>query len=587
MKKWWILFIVCIANTHSLRASSKTNQYAQITTPQNTVFLGKVFPVDILLNTPSPPQAPTLNNLPNFHITTLQNAKPTPTPNTYLFRYAFRATSPGKQTIPPLKFTYKNGTISTRPLPIQVKKPKKTDRMTLELKLSKNVVYKGEPLLLSVRWDTTYPLSTIRAVDFNFPYFSDPRFKLLNRYEPQAEKNKNATGLPVQGTRILAKRKSYTKNKTRHQTLTFSKLLIPQKTGKFTLPQATLLCAAEKEKPHKKRRNRNAAFQYPAYFNNTFFNRNATTKNWTRIYTESATPTLEVKPLPTKNRPQLFNGMIGNYSISVQAQPRHIHVGDPITLTIEIKAKTFMENIKFPPLRYQPLLLNKFKIPSERALPDLTHTSKIYTQTIRPLSTNIVEIPALQLAYFSPTSNAYIIAKSTPIPITIDPALPIAIFQNTPNTNPLCLACKIILILLSLLLTALTIWGTRLLIQHHKKHAKIKKQAEKALHQFKKSCAKIEKTQTTKQAIYTQLDQALRSYFAARFNLHPNALTFKEIRTILQNTPSNTIDQLETLFNLCEAYRFTQQYNEPANPTPILTQAQQQINQLEKKLSTL
>lgn len=116
-----------------------------------------------------------------------------------------------------------------------------------------------------------------------------------------------------------------------------------------------------------------------------------TGQSWTRIFTESEPLELEVKPLPAEGRPDLFNGMVGEYGIEVEAEPTDVRVGEPITLTIKVTATHFMENIFLQPLRYQPYLVNRFEIPTDRSLPQLIGKSKIYTQTIRPLSTSNTE----------------------------------------------------------------------------------------------------------------------------------------------------------------------------------------------------
>ena len=588
MKKTWIIFLFSLIHLVGIFADSpKPSLFAQVTPSQKEVFLGQVFFVDVLINMPVTSISPQPKDLSNFHVTQIKPLTLTQTTNTYLLRYAFRAKKEGHQKIPALTFSSKNKTVKSKPVSISVKTPKKSDKMSLKLTLSKQTVYQGEPILLTTTWDSTYPFTAIKSVDFNFPYFNDPRFKIQNRYQPKVENKKSTTGLPVQGTRILATRKTYKKENKKHQTLRFSLLLTPKKTGKIILPRASILCAAQKDWNNKRRRNY-SAFQYPAYFNNTFFDRNITSKKWIRIYALSQSPILHVKPLPTANRPDLFQGMIGDYTFSISAAPLQVHLGEPITLTIKIQAKQVMENITFPSLHHQPALLTHFEIPAERALPQLTTTNKIYTQTIRPLSTNLTEIPALQLAYFSPTSNKYVIAKSAPIKIKVLPAEKIKVFQNTDATtsNPFCFACRILLIFTSLALLFGFIWLLRKYIQKRKQRIRKKVRAEKAYKTFKSTTLKIEQKEAKKRALYIQLDYALRSYFSNRFGFNADALTFREIQTHLLKMEIDPIltEELKTLFNRCEAYRFTTHYDEPTEPKTILNTTRTLIDQLEKKM---
>ena len=432
MDFWKRTFLVAALLSGAISAMAETNYFAQATSAQTNVFLGQVFTVDVIVKAPEKPDAPDLENLPGFNATVLDAGTATTHSNTFLYRYAFRATEPGDLTIPPLLF----GNLATAPLAIHATKPQTSDRMKLDQTLSTPSVFVGEPVLLTTVWDSTYPFGALKAVDFNFPILSDPRFQTLEPYEPEKESKKQSTGLPVQGTRVLATRRSYKVEEVQHQSLLFSKILIPKKAGKLTIPPSTLLCAAEKEKTTLSPRGRRNAFQYPAYFDNTFFDQNLSDGHYLRIYTESAPLALEVKPLPTEGRPALFNGMVGNFSIAVSADPVNVRVGEPITLTITVSSTGWVENIFFPPLRYQPLLLNRFEIPSERSLPQRNEKSKTYTQTIRPLSEEIDEIPPIQLAFFSPESNAYIVVKSRPIPLKVSAAETIAAYGMDYRARP-------------------------------------------------------------------------------------------------------------------------------------------------------
>jgi len=408
-----------------------TNFYAQASVSETNIFLGQVINLDILVHAEQKPDVPKLE-LADFNTTTILTGQNSSETNTWLYRFALRAKQKGDLSVPALRF----GSTYTQPVSIRADKPRATDRMTLNQQASADSVYVGEPVLLTTTWDSTYQFGAIKAVDFHFQILNDDRFQLLEIYEPEKEKNTQTTGLPVHGTRVLATRKSYRVGDIQHQALTFSKILIPKKSGKMILASATLLCAAEKEKEINNK-TRRSAFQYPAYFDNTFFDQNVTGDQWIRIYTESQPLELEIKPLPTEGRPALFNGMVGDYTIEVSAEPTQVCVGDPITLTVKITAAEYMENIFFEPLRYQPYLVNRFEIPSDRSLPLREGKSKIYTQTIRPLSTSNNEVPPIQLSFFNPASNAYMTLESGAIPITVSPADEISVFGGAADQHRL------------------------------------------------------------------------------------------------------------------------------------------------------
>jgi len=604
MAFWKHLFIVAALAGGTAQAE---NFYAQASTAQTNVFLGQVFTVDVLVKAPELPDAPDVGNLSGFNATVLDAGSATGKTNTYLFRYAFRATEAGELTVPALRF----GSVSTAPLAIHAAKPEPTDRMALVQKLSSRSVFVGEPVVLTTVWDSTYPFGALKAVDFNFPILNDPRFQILEPYEPEKEKDGQTTGLPVQGTRVLATRRSYKAGEVQHQSLAFSKILIPKKAGKLSISPSTLLCAAEKEKKTLSPRGRHNAFQYPAYFDNTFFDQNLTDGDYVRIYTESAPLALEVKLLPAEGRPALFNGMVGDFTIAVSADPVAVRVGEPVTLAITVASAGFMENIFFPPLRYQPLLVNCFEIPAERSLPQQSGKSKTYIQTIRPLSTNITEVPPIQLAFFSPASNAYVVVESAPIPLKVSPAESVAAYgmdyrtrlrtaeggirQNheAPDmleSRPLpMLGWAHPLLLAALLLLPPLLAGGVELVAHlgeRKEHIHRTAKAARAYRVYRKNAAHIARKHQMKSEIHGDLDRVLRAYLGDRLHLNPGALSFREAEARLAEAGADfqTLEKLRELFTRCEAYRFTTGYDEPGNARQIVRDANRIVKAIERSL---
>ena len=588
-------------------AQASTNFYASASASETNVFLGQVFNVDVVVKAGEKPELPRLGELADFNVTVLADGQPTSAAHTWLYRFSFRATREGELVLPSLRF----GSVTTLPLHILAKRPEASDRMQLTQSLSKTSVYLGEPVLLTTLWDSTYPFGAIKAVDLHFPLFNDKRFQMMELYEPEKEKQKQTTGLPVHGTRVLATRRNYAEGEVQHQSLAFSKLLIPKQSGEIILPPATLLCAAEDEKDPKNRRGR-SAFQYPSYFDNTFFNQNVTGGTWARIYTESKALALNVKPLPQESRPDLFNGMVGDFTIAVEAEPTEVRVGEPVTLKITITAAQFMENIFFQPLRYQPLLINRFDIPEDRALPLREGKSKIYTQTIRPLSSQISQIPPLQLSFFQPASNAYITIESAPIRLSVSPAEQIGVFggdsmqhrlhtveegirHNYENPDMLVSHRRPLLgwthpvMAIALLLLPPFIGGGVLLATlfgEKKHHIHRTAKAARAYKIFRKNAAHITRGPSMKSEIYSELDRVLRVYLGDRLHLNPGALSFRDARIQLAafGADTQTLEDLQALFTRCEAYRFTTAHNEPGNAKQILRNAIRIVKSIERKL---
>src|SRR5207237_5080040 len=56
---------------------------------------------------------------------------------------------------------------------------------------------------------------------------------------------------------------------------------------------------------------------------------------------------LEVKPLP-KNAPPSFSGAIGNFTMTTDAKPKTVQVGDPITITSTISGRGNFDRVNAP-----------------------------------------------------------------------------------------------------------------------------------------------------------------------------------------------------------------------------------------------
>ncbi len=139
------------------------------------------------------------------------------------------------------------------------------------------------------------------------------------------------------------------------------------------------------------------------------------------VYSKIAVPAepvkLKIKPFPEKNKPLSFTGLSGDISAEVSAEPREVHIGDPITLKIRLKGLNNPES-KLPSLK--SLLGDNFDIPDTRSYDDIKEDTREITQTIRVRSTETKEIPALVFSYFDTNSGKYKEIATTPIPLKIE-----------------------------------------------------------------------------------------------------------------------------------------------------------------------
>ena len=134
---------------------------------------------------------------------------------------------------------------------------------------------------------------------------------------------------------------------------------------------------------------------------------------------------IEVKPLPEAGKPLNFRGAVGAFELAVKASPLSVSVGDPISLDFEVSGPGNYETLQSPALptdqasRWRTYEARKIVDPTEIS-DGATSGRATFTQIVMPQA-EVTEIPAFELPFFNPTTGAYEIRKTNPIPITVTP----------------------------------------------------------------------------------------------------------------------------------------------------------------------
>ena len=138
-------------------------------------------------------------------------------------------------------------------------------------------------------------------------------------------------------------------------------------------------------------------------------------------------PSVRVKAraLPDAGKPASFRGAVGEFEVRTSARPSEVAVGDPITLSVAIvdlsKGGNELTTLQPPPID-QASLGGAFRVPTDPLAGTVDGSVKSFTQTIRPTSADLKQIPPIEFSYFDPTKGAYATARSQPIPIRVSPS---------------------------------------------------------------------------------------------------------------------------------------------------------------------
>jgi hypothetical protein len=410
-----IIFFIACTSSYASDLSAKA-------VAENTeVYTGETFSFQIQVTGSENPEQPDLSNLEGFRVQFLGGSQNSSSSITiingqmtknerkgYVFNYQLTPEKTGPLAIPSIEIRSGNDTVRTDPLVIVARRPSETDDFKLRLMLSKQTCYVGEPVILTVTW---FIGKNVNNFSFNLPVIYDKRFEFS---DPEVDKSsgKKLYRIQLGGAEVIGEEGQEMLDGKRFTTISFKKVLIPVESGTIPIDQATLTCSAQTGY------SRRSDDPFSNFFDDDFF-RSSRRAVYKTVVVPSNNITLTVRELPKEGRPANFTGNIGNYQIESSASPLKVNVGDPITLTVKLKGPEYLEHVELPPLNAQADFKSRFKIPEERASAEIKGNSKIFTQTIRPLSPDVNEIPPVELPYFDTEKGEYRIAKSEPIPLTV------------------------------------------------------------------------------------------------------------------------------------------------------------------------
>lgn len=141
----------------------------------------------------------------------------------------------------------------------------------------------------------------------------------------------------------------------------------------------------------------------------------------TSLHAETAPLKIEVKPLPSKDKPPSFTGAVGKYTFQVRLDsPKEVSVGDKLNVVISIGGpQDTLANVLLPELCCLPGMSGLFKLSDLPPSSVIKDSVKQFSVEMRPLSANVREIPSLEFSYFDPESQQFKTLRSEPIPIIV------------------------------------------------------------------------------------------------------------------------------------------------------------------------
>jgi hypothetical protein len=138
------------------------------------------------------------------------------------------------------------------------------------------------------------------------------------------------------------------------------------------------------------------------------------------IYAVGKAAHVEVKSVPEDGRPGSFTGGVGKFTLEASLTPQKAKVGDPMTLTLTAAGRGNLEDIRAPDLTRLESFTKSFRI--YEATAESKGSRKLFTYSIRPLTSEVREVPTVPFSFFDVEQERYVSIPTPPIPIQIEEA---------------------------------------------------------------------------------------------------------------------------------------------------------------------
>lgn len=192
-------------------------------------------------------------------------------------------------------------------------------------------------------------------------------------------------------------------------------IIVPQRSGKFTIDPMTMECVAQ---IRTQRNNSRSMDPFEAFFNDPFFNRNITN---VQKELSSQSFSIEAKKLPEDAKPASFAGAVGNYKFTSSIDKTELSTNEAVTLTLTVSGSGNIELLQMPEPVFPPdfeVYDPKITISTDFNSQGMTGTKKAEYLAI-PRRAGSFSIPPVEFSFFNPSSESYQTLISEPYELSV------------------------------------------------------------------------------------------------------------------------------------------------------------------------
>jgi len=388
-----ILFLLCsvLAYGQSVRASIDSSE----------VYLGQPFEYRIIIEGSTNSNAPDLGKVDGFNIqykgasTSMISSFGTgsnSSSKTVTYSWIFSSLRSGTLLIPSFEIDVEGKIFKTASGSITVKEPEPIEGFHLFIETDKNSYWFGEPITMTIKWLFS---SQVSNPSFSIPFINSGLFTVKNQDPPSGS---DVFKLNIKGLDVLAMQSAEIYKGKQYTSLSFGLKLYPKAPGMMFIDPISL--AFEKA-------TGSSGFR----------------TSYKSVVIPSNNIKLEIKDLPPE---AIQNGKRiilseGELKIDVDANPKKVHIGDPLTFILKVEGAILPEEVEIPPLNSFNQMDEHFSIPEKRSTGKVEENIVLFSQTIRVKDEKISFIPPLEFNYFNTKSGLVKTFITEQIPIEVIP----------------------------------------------------------------------------------------------------------------------------------------------------------------------
>ena len=340
---------------------------------------------------------------------------------THTIQFRVTASEPGEYEIGP--FLISQGGIEKRvdPIKMSFQEVPATDEMRIKLILPETA-YPDQRVPVKIQWWFAGDTENVNSLNIVSPLFDDFRFAS----DPPA--SRGGSRMPIQTDQgVLSLQASASEKSSdgkRFTVVSAERTLIPSRPGTYEFAPITATIKLVTQWQRQRSGFDDMGFG-SSLLEEAFGSRRRASK--VELFRAEGEPlTFRVKPFPTENRPESFSGAVGKgFSLDVSADRTVVRVGDPISLTINLRGDGNIEGAALPRLSADGGLdPNQFRLPEGDVAGafDADQGAKQFVVSVRVLDESINEIPAIVYSWFDAEQEAYRSTSSKPVALRVMPA---------------------------------------------------------------------------------------------------------------------------------------------------------------------